>query len=201
MINDILSSLLRVLVGSSLGILFGVLLATFRFSLPLSWQKNPLVVFLFEFMRFPPPIAWLPFVILLFGLSPLASIFVVFLATFPPVQSNIYDGLGQIPQTIRRMACSLELNAWQKTRLIYLPMITPQIFTGIRLGLGLAWMAIIAAEMLSGQSGLGYSIQLHRQYMQEEKMLIDIAAIGAIGFLIHFFLKKLEWHYAPWAKK
>lgn len=197
--QDLLSSLLRVSIGCTCGVLFGILLASIRFSLPTRLQNNPLVIFIFEFMRFPPPIAWLPIVIIFFGISPLSSIFIVFLATFPIVQTNIYDGLFLIPKNIQRMALSLELSRFFKIKSIYIPMILPQVFTGIRLGLGMGWMSIIAAEMVGGQEGLGYSIQAHRVYLQNIEVLKDIFYIGLVGFIFHFSLKKIEQKMTPWA--
>lgn len=199
--HDILSSIVRVGIGSSAGILFGIILASVRFSLPGRIQSHPISIFLFEFMRFPPPIAWLPFVILLFGISPIGSVFVVFLATFPVVQTNVYEGLCLIPITIRRMTLSLELSKISKIRKIYIPMILPQVFSGVRLGVGMGWMSIIAAEMVSGQEGLGYSIQAHRVYLQHFEMLKDITFIGTIGFAIHFLLRKMEQAWLPWSQQ
>jgi ABC-type nitrate/sulfonate/bicarbonate transport system permease component len=198
-LTDTLFSLSRVAVGGALGALFGIFLATIRYALPRSVRSHPLVGLLFEFPRFPPPIAWLPFVVLFAGIGPLASVTVVFLAVFPPVLLHTYEGLGRIPLQIKRLAHSMELGAGKRFTQIYLPFLLPQLFTGVRIGLGMGWMAIIAAEMISGQNGLGYSIQLHRIYLEYDQMILDIALIGLVGFAFHVGLRRLERRFAPWA--
>ena len=147
--------------------------------MPKRGEKLP-VTFLFEFMRFPPPIAWLPFVILYFGIGGLSSVIVVFLAVFPTVSTNTFEGLRLIPTGIRRLALSLEMSPKDRIFKIFLPAIAPQLFTGFRLGIGMGWMSVIAAEMVGGEEGLGYSIQLHRTYSEYGSMLFDIAAIALV---------------------
>lgn len=199
LLTDSASSLGRVMLGSLAGVLFGMLFGSLRYSI-LPRRGEPLPVsFLFEFMRFPPPIAWLPFVILWTGIGGLSSVVVVFLAVFPAVATNTFEGLRQVPIGIRRLAQSLELPAPARILKIYLPMMCPQLFTGFRLGIGMGWMSIIAAEMVGGQDGLGYSIQLNRTYSQYSVMLLDIAAIALVGYLLQLFLNTLERWLSPWA--
>lgn len=199
LLTDSASSLARVALGSLAGVLFGILLGSLRYSLLPKRGEPVLVSFLFEFMRFPPPIAWLPFVILWAGIGGLSSVIVVFLAVFPAVATNTFEGLRQIPPGIRRLAQSLEIPSWPRIRKIYLPMMAPQLFTGFRLGLGMGWMSIIAAEMVGGQEGLGYSIQLNRTYSQYSVMVLDIAAIALVGYLLQAVLNRLESWLAPWS--
>lgn len=198
LLQDLMASLFRVLVGVGLGFLFGLLLAFVRFQLPSVLQKNLLTSFVFEFWRFPPPIAWLPFVIILVGVGPLSAVLVVFLAVFPIVATQMYDGLHRLPLGWTRFFDSLGEGRIFRLRFLYFPALRPQLFTSLRLGLGMGWMSVIAAEMIGGQSGLGYSIQLHRIYMQYDLMFLNILMIAAVGFLFHFILVRLEDRLIPW---
>lgn len=199
LLTDAASSLGRVVLGSLAGVLFGILLGSLRYALLPRRGESLAVSFLFEFMRFPPPIAWLPFVILCTGIGGLSSVVVVFLAVFPAVATNTFEGLRQVPVGIRRLALSLEMSAGARILKIYLPMMCPQLFTGFRLGIGMGWMSIIAAEMVGGQEGLGYSIQLNRTYSQYSVMVADIVAIALVGYLLQLILNSLERWASPWA--
>jgi ABC-type nitrate/sulfonate/bicarbonate transport system permease component len=92
----------------------------------------------------------------------------------------------------------MELKNLDMLRYVLLPAIAPQLMTGIRVGFSMGWMSIIAAEMISGQSGLGYSIQINRINLQYQKMIYDIIAIGLIGYLMTNFLMMFERKMAKW---
>jgi ABC-type nitrate/sulfonate/bicarbonate transport system permease component len=79
-----------------------------------------------------------------------------------------------------------------------IPAVAPQLLTGMRAGLSMGWMSVIAAEMVCGQSGLGYSIQLYRQNLQYDLMTMDMVAIGAIGFFLHESMVRLDKRLMPW---
>lgn len=205
MIQDLLSncawSLAHVAGGASLGIFLGAIVGSTRYLLSLRFRERWPVTVLFEFLRFPPPIAWLPFVVLLFGVGSWATMAVVCMATFPAVATNFFEGLRSVPIPIRRFAASLELSALARLRAVYIPAVLPQLCTGIRLGLGIGWMSVIAAEMVGGQGGLGYSIQINRVYLQYSAMAADIVAIGLIGFVFHSSLSYIEKSLSPVEKK
>ena len=92
----------------------------------------------------------------------------------------------------------MQLSKVKMLRLILIPAILPQLMTGIRVGFSMGWMSIIAAEMISGQSGLGYSIQINRINLQYTNMIYDMIAIGVIGYLMTRLLYLLEARMAPW---
>ncbi len=193
-----ISSLERVGIGVLAGSIFGIFLAAIRSSLP-RWLRNFfLTAFLFEFLRFPPPIAWIPFVILLFGIGQMPTLVIVFLASFPLMMMNTYEGLEKIPLPILRVANSLGISRWTKIWRIYLPSILPNVFTGVRQALGLGWMSIIAAEMIGGQEGLGYAIQLSRLNLEYQDMMMQIFVIGLIGYVFHAGIHFAENKFLPW---
>lgn len=191
LINSI-SSISRVLVGGGFAFVAGIVFGLLRFSLP-KYLKNSFFFNLFlDAPKFPPPIAWIPFVIYIFGIGYKASLIIVFIGVFPSVSTNTYEALSLVRIEILRVAKSLELPFYKMIFQIYLPAVLPQIFTGLRVGLGMGWMSIIAAEMISGTSGLGYSIQVNRLNLRFDLMIVDMILISLIGFFLNWMLKNLE---------
>lgn len=198
---DCLFSISRVMAGVGLAIIFGIASGLGRSLLPPRLKHNKLIRLLFEAPKFPPPIAWIPFVILLCGIGEISAYLIVFIGAFSPIFTSTYDGAEAVSPAIRNCAASLEIKGVRFLWQIILPAALPQIFTGLRSGVSMGWMSVIAAEMISGQSGLGYSIQLNRLTMQYERMTVDIVMIGIIGFLLFeatvFLQKKIvPWHEA-----
>src|SRR5690606_9192835 len=137
-----------------------------RASLPKVIRNNFLFNFFLEIPRFPPPIAWIPFVILLCGIGEISAYIIVFIGAFPPIFTSTYESAINIPEPIVRFTNSLQISRWKKQFYIYMLYIAPNIFTSLKVAGAMAWMCVIAAEMISGQSGLGYAIQLSRLNMQ-----------------------------------
>lgn len=197
---DSLSSLSRVLVGVFLGSIFGVFLGIFRFYLPARLQKNFFIKILFDSPKYPPPIAWIPVVIILFGIGHLASVVVVAIGATPPIFTQVYDGFCRMNSRLRMVADNMEIFGIQRFRMILWPSVMPEFFTGLRVAMGMGWMSIIASEMVAGQSGLGYSIQLHRLNLDYGFMLIDLALIGFVGFLLQEVVAKVEMRFLKWKR-
>lgn len=192
------ASLFRVLCGGSLAFFVGIVFGLVRFSLPVFLKKNFIFNFFLEAPRFPPPIAWIPFVILYLGIGEKAAWAIVFIGVFPAVATNTYEALSNVKPEILKVARSMELSFIQMLFQIYFPAILPQIFTGLRVGLNMGWMSIIAAEMISGSSGLGYSIQLNRLNLRLDLMITDMILISAVGFFINWTMIKLEKKVVRW---
>lgn len=192
------ASLFRVLCGGGLAFFIGVFAGLLRFSVPKFLQKNFLFNFILDAPKFPPPIAWIPFVILTFGIGDRAAWAIVFIGVFPAVATSTYEALSGIKVEILRVARSLELSYWQMLFRIYLPAVLPQVFTGMRVGLSMGWMSIIAAEMISGSSGLGYSIQLNRLNLEFERMVLDMLLISVIGYFISWGMTQLQKKVVKW---
>ena len=193
-----LYSISRVMAGLCMALVLGVGLGLLRSSLPLALKRNRLLKFLFEAPKFPPPIAWIPFVILWFGIGEFSAWAIVFIGGFSPIFTSTYEGAESVPLAWRNCARSLEIRGIRYLWQIIFRAALPQIFTGIRVGVSMGWMAVIAAEMISGQSGLGYSIQLNRLNMQYDLMTADMVKIGGIGFLLHEAIILLQKRILPW---
>ncbi len=201
-INDLLTnslhSLRRVFVGVALASVAGIVFGILRSQLPLYIKRNKLISFMLDAPKFPPPIAWIPFVIVLFGIGEISAYTIVFTGAFSPIFTNTFEGAESISLTIKNTARSIEIRGIKYLYQIVFKASLPQIFTGIRVGTSMGWMSVIAAEMISGQSGLGYSIQLNRLNLQYSLMFVDVFMIGVIGFFLFEGVRLVERKIIPW---
>lgn len=193
-----LYSLSRVGAGVVMAMVAGIALGLGRSLLPPRLKRNRLLKFLFEAPKFPPPIAWIPFVIIWLGIGEFAAYTIVFIGALSPIFTSTYEGAEAVAPALRNCARSLEVHGPRYLLRIIFPAALPQIFTGVRVGVSMGWMSVIAAEMISGQSGLGYSIQLNRLNMQYDLMTVDMVLIGIIGFLLHEAIVLLQKKIVPW---
>lgn len=204
MITDILinswASFSRVLIGGTFAVILGVILGFIRYSLPGILKRNFLVNIIFDAPKFPPPIAWIPFVVVFLGIGNASSLVIVIIGVMPSIFTQVYDGLNGIKAEVLQTARSMQLTKKSMLKLILIPAILPEFMTGIKIGFSMGWMSIIAAEMISGQSGLGYSIQINRLNLQYSKMLYDMLAIGLIGYLMMSALQFFERRFIRWTR-
>jgi ABC-type nitrate/sulfonate/bicarbonate transport system permease component len=198
LLNDSTASFLRVLIGGSLASIIGIIVGLLRYQLPKFLKNNIIFNFCIDIFKFPPPLAYIPFVILLIGIGQKAAIAIVFIGVFPAVMTSTYESLEHIRSELLETARSLEIKGIDLLTSIYLPAILPQVFTGIRIGFSMGWMSIIASEMISGDKGLGYALQVHRLNLNLEAMILNMIAIGLIGYLINFSFKKIEMRLVQW---
>jgi ABC-type nitrate/sulfonate/bicarbonate transport system permease component len=192
---DISSSIRRVLVGFAFASLLGVPLG-----IVLGWNKKLSYYFLptIEFIRPIPPIAWIPLAILWFGIGNSSSYFITALASFFPIFINSFVGAQSVEKVHINAAQSLGASKRFIITHILFPSALPFIITGIRVGLGVGWMSVIAAELIAAQSGLGYMIQLHRMLLNVPEVIVGMAAIGVIGSVMNSFITYLQRKFIPW---
>jgi len=194
--SHILSSLQRVLIGFSLAAIAGIVIGiAIGYSAKLRWLKSYI-----EILRPIPPIAWIPMAILVFGLGDTASYFIVFMGAFFPIFSSTYFGVLSLPRIYKNVAMSFELS-----RLIYIEKIIfayslPYIFSGLKIGIGMAWMAVIAAELISTNRGLGYYIQINRLLLRTDNVLIGMMLIGIVGYLLNKLIEYFERICIKWRR-
>ncbi|MDP2860913.1 MAG: ABC transporter permease [bacterium] len=194
-IIDVASSLKRVLAGFFLASIVGVSLGVITgINHRLSYIVKPTI----ELLRPIPPIAWIPIAILLFGLGDLPAIFLVFLGAFFPIFSNTYLGATHVDGKYIKAAYSLGATMREIILDVLIPSSLPSIFTGLKVGLGVGWMAVIAAEMVGAQSGLGYSIQMNRLLLDINKVVAGMVTIGVIGALLNLLLDEARRKLIPW---
>lgn len=195
LLADILASLKRVFAGFFLASVLAVPLALLMaFFLPLRRLILPLVTLL----RPIPPIAWIPLAILWFGLGDKPSYFITALAAFFPIFLNAFAGGIDVEARHVHAARFLGAGRWLMVRHVYLMSALPHIWTGLRVGLGQCWMAVVTAELIAAQSGLGYMIQANRINLETQHVLTGMISIGVLGALMTTALGWCERFVLPW---
>src|SRR5262245_42573192 len=139
---------------------------------------------IFQVLRTVPPLAWLPISLAAFRDSAPSAIFVIFITAIWPVIINTAVGIRNIPQDYRNVARILRLNPAEFFWRIMVPSAAPYIFTGLRIGIGLSWLAIVAAEMLTGGVGIGFFIWDAWNSSRLSDIVVALVYIGVIGFLL-----------------
>ena len=177
----VLTSLQRVAVGfglaSVVGIFVGVIVGQSV------WAMRGLDP-IFQVLRTVPPLAWLPISLAAFRDSNPSAIFVIFITSIWPIIINTAVGIRNIPQDYRNVAAVLRLNPLEFFWKIMIPSAAPYIFTGLRIGVGLSWLAIVAAEMLTGGVGIGFFIWDAWNSSRLSDIFIALAYIGITGFVL-----------------
>ncbi|MFC5505052.1 nitrate ABC transporter permease [Bosea massiliensis] len=177
----ILVSLQRVAIGFSLAAIVGVLLGALVGQSV--WAMRGLDP-VFQVLRTVPPLAWLPLSLAAFRDSQPSAIFVIFITAIWPVIINTAVGIRNIPQDYRNVAQVLRLNQVEFFFKIMVPSAAPYIFTGLRIGVGLSWLAIVAAEMLTGGVGIGFFIWDAWNSSRLSDIIVALVYIGVVGFLL-----------------
>jgi len=139
---------------------------------------------IFQVLRTVPPLAWLPLSLAAFQDSNPSAIFVIFITSIWPVIINTAVGVRNIPEDYRNVAKVLRLNQFEFFFKIMLPSAAPYIFTGLRIGVGLSWLAIVAAEMLTGGVGIGFFIWDAWNSSRLPDIIVALAYIGVVGFAL-----------------
>ncbi|MDX2289193.1 MAG: nitrate ABC transporter permease [Hyphomicrobiaceae bacterium] len=175
------TSLQRVAIGFGLaaiaGILLGVLIGQ---SVWATRGLDPI----FQVLRTVPPLAWLPISLAAFRDANPSAIFVIFITAIWPIIINTAVGIRNIPQDYRNVAAVLRLNPVEFFFRIMVPSAAPYIFTGLRIGIGLSWLAIVAAEMLTGGVGIGFFIWDAWNSSRLSDIIVALVYIGIVGFIL-----------------
>jgi nitrate/nitrite transport system permease protein len=176
-----LASLQRVALGYSLAAIVGIGVGVIVGMSRLLYEAvDPM----FQVLRTVPPLAWLPIALAIFKDSGPAGIFIIFVTAIWPILYNTAVGVQQTPQDYKNVARVLRLSGKEYFFSILLPSIVPYMFTGLRLGVGLAWLAIVAAEMLRGDTGIGFFIWNSYNSGSLSEVILALFYIGIIGFLL-----------------
>src|SRR3979411_2429009 len=175
------ASLQRVAKGYALASIVGVALGTLVGQS--TWAMRGLDP-IFQVLRTVPPLAWLPLALAAFRDGPPAAIFGIFITAIWPIIINTAVGIRNIPQDYRNVAAVLRLNHLEFFWKIMVPAAAPYIFTGLRIGIGLSWLAIVAAEMLIGGVGIGFFLRDARKSSHIRGIILALFYIGIIGFVL-----------------
>ena len=196
----VVASLFRVSMGFTLAVLIGVPLG-----LALGWYRKAFEAFNPMIQGFRPisPIAWIPVAILWFGVSDAAPIFLIFLASVFPITVSSISAVQNMQPVYLRAAENFGLSRGELFRQVIFRACLPQIITGIRIALGIAWLVVVAAEMIAVNSGLGYLIIDARNAGKRYDLVVaGMVLIGVIGLLLDLLVRRLEtfdevcWGYA-----
>jgi nitrate/nitrite transport system permease protein len=193
---NILASLKRVGIGFGMaalvGIPLGFLIGRVAF---LNGMLSPII----SLLRPVSPLAWLPIGLLVFKAANPAAIWVIFISAIWPLIINTAVGVSRVPQDYLNVAKVLDLSPWKIISKILLPATLPYILTGIRLSIGVAWLVIVAAEMLTGGVGIGFWVWDEWNNLNVEHIIIAIFVVGIVGLLLEqllvFIAKKFSYEY------
>ena len=190
LIKYMVASIFRVSAGFFLALAIGI-----PFGLFLGWFTRAFLAFnpMMQALRPISPIAWIPLAILWFGVSDLAPIFLIFLASLFPITTSTIAAVQGIQPVYLRAARNFGLRGLALFRVVILPAALPQIITGVRIALGIAWLVVVAAEMIAVNSGLGYLIIDSRNAgMRYDLVVAGMAIIGIIGLVLDLMVRRLE---------
>lgn len=195
---DIVFSLYHYLLGFSTALILGISLG-----LLMGYYKkfenflSPVI----ELIRPIPPIAWIPISILLLKLTHTAAGFIIFVGAFFPILLNTRNGVANVEKKFVEVALTLGANKFEIMRKVIIPASMPSIFTGLRVGSGVAWMCVVAAELFGVSAyGLGYQIEIARLYHAPEIVISYMICIGLIGYALDNLYRFLEERFLKWRR-
>lgn len=153
---------------------------------------------LIEFYRPIPPLAYLPLIVIWCGIGELSKVLLIFLAIFAPIAISTATGVRNVDPSKIHAAQSLGASQAQLIRYVILPSALPEILTGIRIGLGVGWSTLVAAELIAATSGLGFMVQSAAQFLVTDVVILGILVIALIAFSLEMGLRALQRKLVPW---
>jgi len=194
--NDVLASLIHLGIGYTLGVATGLALAalTARFAIVES-IVDPAV----ELLRPISAIAWIPIAILMFGVSGKVPVFLIFYASLFPIFVNTVAGVKQVDERLMRAASVLGASPRLILTHVVLPSALPYVLAGARLSLGVAWMAMVAAELTGADAGLGWRLFWYQEFFAMDKVMAVILTIGVLGYVFDTLLRRLQARITRWS--
>ena len=193
--QHLLASIGRVSAALVGAIIFGVILG---FAMHLSETGRGIIEPLLEFYRPIPPLAYLPLVIIWFGIGEFAKILVIFLGILPSIIIATNDSLKSVPRDMINAARALGATRTQVVLLVLLPHAFPSILTGTRIGLGAGWATLVAAELVAATKGLGFMIKGAADFLVTDVVILGIFVIAAAAIAMEIALRLLQRALAPW---
>jgi taurine transport system permease protein len=186
---------------------FGAFLLACAIGIPLglSMGMNPIVRGIFdppiEFYRPIPPLAYLPLMIIWFGIGETSKVLLIFLSVFAPIALGARAGVRSAAIEQIHAAYSFGATRWQVMRHVILPSAMPEILTAMRVGIGFGWTTLVAAEMVAATKGLGYMVLTASQFLQTSTVIMGIFVIAAIAYAFDMLMRFLERRLVPWKGK
>ncbi|MBA1287787.1 taurine ABC transporter permease TauC [Pseudomonas japonica] len=153
---------------------------------------------LIEFYRPIPPLAYLPLIVIWCGIGEFSKVLLIYLAIFAPIAIATATGVRTVDPARLRAAQSLGASRAQLVRHVILPSALPDILTGVRIGLGVGWSTLVAAELIAATSGLGFMVQSAAQFLVTDVVVLGILIIAVVAFALELGLRALQRKLVPW---
>ena len=189
------ASLQRILIALAAATLCGV---TVGLAMGLSPTLRGMLDPLIELYRPVPPLAYLPLMVIWFGIGETSKVLLIYLAIFAPVAMATLAGVQGARQVRLRAARALGANRWQVLWYVIVPGALPDILTGLRIGLGVGWSTLVAAELIAATRGVGFMVQSAGEFLATDVVLAGILVIALIAFILELGLRALQRRLTPW---
>ncbi|MCC5599245.1 nitrate ABC transporter permease [Nostoc favosum] len=185
----LIASLRRVLIGFLLGAVVAIPLGfLIGMSRPAMLALNPII----QIFKPVSPLAWLPIALAIFNLADPSAIFVIFITSLWPTIINTALGVSSVPKDYLDVAQVLEMPRWRRITKIIWPASLPYIFTGLRISLGIAWLVIVAVEMLTGGVGIGFFVWDEWSRLNLSSVFLAVLIIGVTGLILDYAVGKIQ---------
>lgn len=181
------------LVGTTLALIVGCLVGWYKV---IEYLLDPLI----EALRPVPPLAYIPIIIIWFGIGEFSRVLIITIACFMVCVVNVIAGMKNVPQIYVDAASTMGASRFQVFRTIAVPAATPFIITGYRIALAAAWTTLVASELLAAQNGLGFLLQEGRRYFLTDQVMMIIVIIGACAFIMDRIFRKIQAHLMQWSE-
>jgi taurine transport system permease protein len=193
--QHLFASLSRIAIAFVLALLTaipaGLLIATNRI---VRGALDPLI----EFYRPIPPLAYLPLMVIWFGIGELSKVLLIYLTIFAPLTIATASGASRVAKSRLQAASSLGATPFKLLRYVVLPSALPDILTGVRIALGAGWSTLVAAELIAATRGLGFMVYSASRFLVTDVVIAGILVIGAIALVLEIGLRRLQKHLTPW---
>ncbi|CAB5708768.1 Putative aliphatic sulfonates transport permease protein ssuC [Aeromonas hydrophila] len=189
------ASVQRILIALSAATLCGV---TVGLAMGLSPTLRGMLDPLIELYRPVPPLAYLPLMVIWFGIGETSKVLLIYLAIFAPVAMATLAGVQGARQVRLRAARALGANRWQVLWYVIVPGALPDMLTGLRIGLGVGWSTLVAAELIAATRGVGFMVQAAGEFLATDVVLAGILVIALIAFTLELGLRALQRRLTPW---
>jgi len=154
-----------------------------------------------EFYRPLPPLAYLPLIVIWFGIDELSKVLLIYLACFAPLAMSARAGVRSVSQEQMHAAYSMGASKWQVIRHVIVPAAMPEILTAMRISIGFGWTTLVAAEMVAATHGLGQMVLNASNFLRTDIVIMGIVVIGAVAYLFDLLMRYVEWLVVPWKGK
>ena len=193
--NNIAISFIRVLEGFLIASILALVLGI---GIGLSKKLEIFTTLIIQILKPIPPIAWIPLAILWFGIGEFSKVFIIIQGAFFPILINVVSGIKEIDNRYLEVAKVYEVPRKKVIRKVIIPGAFPSIMTGLRIGLGNAWVCVVAAEMIAATQGVGYMLMDGRSLSRPEVVILAMLIIGIIGKLMDDLINKLSTKVIKW---